>query len=235
MANKVKDQFIANISHEIRTPLNSLIGFSDLLRQRYDKIITEKDKDIFGYITNSSTRLLHTVDSILNISQLRAGIIKISPCKLDIGSIITAAVEQLKPSALDKDLDIKVSIPERPALIFADEYCINQAIINLMENAIKYTFKGSIQIQLDYTGDQLTFSIKDTGIGISEEYQKKIFEPYTQESEGFTKQFQGVGLGLALTKRYLELNDIAFELESKQGVGTTFTLIFPISEEQSIG
>jgi len=226
-ANAVKDQFIANMSHEIRTPLNSILGFSDLLKQRYDDIIPEKDQEIFGYIADSSTRLLHTVDSILNISLIEAGTIRIQPRELDLGSIATQVIEQLQLNAKDKNLDLHLINPNRTALIFADEYCIHQAIVNLTENAIKYTVAGSVELKLGHKGDQLTLSIIDTGIGISDEYQKRIYDPYSQESEGFNKDFQGIGLGLALTKRYLDLNNVELELESKKDSGTTFTMIFP--------
>ncbi|MEA1877590.1 MAG: ATP-binding protein [Bacteroidota bacterium] len=115
-------------------------------------------------------------------------------------------------------------------MVFVDNYCIHQAIHNLVDNAMKYTYDGEIEISLKQEKDSFRLSIQDTGIGISEEYQKRIFDPYTQESEGFTKNFQGIGLGLALTKRYLELNGVALELESQKNVGTTFTMIFPKSE-----
>jgi len=114
--------------------------------------------------------------------------------------------------------------------VFADEYCIHQALINLIENAIKFTPEGSIDIDITQMQDQIAFSVTDSGIGISEDYQERIFEPYTQESEGFTKNFQGVGLGMALTKRFADLNHIEIKLKSVGGVGTTFTLIFPPQE-----
>jgi len=226
-ANEVKDQFVANISHEVRTPLNSILGFSDLLKQRYSDIISEKDRGIFGYITAAGDRLMHTVDSILNLSLMKAGTIKIHKQELDLGSITTQVVEQLNFQALDKRLDLNFTSPKRPQTIFADEYCIHQSILNLTDNAIKYTKEGKIELKFGHRDDRVTLSVIDTGIGISEEYQKRLFDAYTQESEGFTKSYQGVGLGLALTKQYLELNDVELEFESKQHVGSTFTLRFP--------
>ncbi len=226
-ANEVKDQFMANISHEIRTPLNSILGFSDLIKQRFGGLLSEKDQELFGYINNSSTRLMSTVDSILNISQLKAGVIKVHPIEIDLSLMTAQVVKQIELQALDKKLDLIFKVPKKPKLIFADEYCIHQSILTLTENAIKYTIKGTVEIKLGHRDDQLTLSITDTGIGISDEYQKRIFEPYSQESEGFTKNYQGVGLGLALTKRYLGLNDVELELVSQKNVGSTFTLIFP--------
>ncbi|NQV51454.1 MAG: PAS domain S-box protein [Candidatus Marinimicrobia bacterium] len=226
-ANQVKDQFIANISHEIRTPLNSIIGFSDLFRQRYGDLVNIKDKDIFDYITNSSNRLMRTVDSILNISQLDAGVIKIQPKELDLNTIIKAVIGEIKALADKKGLELTCSPTDEYAMVSVDNYCVHQAILNLVDNAIKYTNDGKVELKLTQKKDSFRLSIQDTGIGISKEYQKRIFDPYTQESEGFTKNFQGIGLGLALTKRYLDLNGVDFELKSEKNVGTTFTLIFP--------
>jgi|GEM_PF-509831 len=232
-ASEVKDQFMANISHEIRTPLNSILGFSDLLRTRFGDLLSEKDQELFGYIANSSTRLMSTVDSILNISQLKAGVIQVHPIEIDLSLMTAQVVKQIKLQALDKKLDLIFKVPKKPKLIFADEYCIHQSILNLIENAIKYTIKGTVEIKLGHRADQLTLSITDTGIGISDQFKERIFEPYSQESEGFTKIYQGVGLGLALTKRYLGLNDVALELVSQKNVGSTFTLIFPKYERGS--
>ncbi|NQV30086.1 MAG: PAS domain S-box protein [Candidatus Marinimicrobia bacterium] len=226
-ANNVKDQFIANISHEIRTPLNSIIGFSDLFRQRYGKLVSDKDQEIFNFISSSSNRLMRTVDSILNISQLDAGAIKIQPREFDLNYLVSSVLGGIKPSADEKGLELIFNAAAHECLVWVDNYSIHQAILNLTENAIKYTFSGQIELKLVQLKGQYRLSIKDSGIGISEEFQKRIYQPYTQESEGFTKNYQGIGLGLALTKRYLDLNDIDLELESEKNVGTTFTLIFP--------
>ena len=232
-ANEVKDQFVANISHEIRTPLNSILGFSDLLRQRYSDTISEKDRGVFGYIASASDRLMHTVDSILNLSLMKAGTINIQKQELDLGSITTQVVEQLNIQAQEKHLDLNFTPPQKPKMTYADEYCIHQSILNLTDNAIKYTKEGSVELKFGTRDDRVTLSVIDTGIGISDEYQKRLFDAYTQESEGFTKNYQGVGLGLTLTKQYLELNDVELEFESKKNIGTTFTLIFPKYEEKS--
>ncbi len=226
-ANKVKDQFIANISHEIRTPLNSLLGFTDLVKQRYLEIIPEKDQKVFKYITDAGNRLMQTIDSMLNISQITAGVIKAHKQELDLSSTVAQAVAKFKQQAESKALVLRAVIPKQPTLIYADEFCIHEAISHLIRNAIKYTKEGTIELMFGHKEDRTTLSIIDTGIGISEEYQKRLFDPYTQESEGFTKKYQGLGLGLALTKHYLDLNNIDLEFESKQDKGTTFILIFP--------
>ena len=170
---------------------------------------------------------MRTVDSILNISQLDAGVIKIEKRELDLNYIVRAVIGEIKLQADQKGLEITYIPTDELATVLVDDYTTHQAILNIIENAIKYTLEGKIDLKLIQEKDSLRLSIQDTGIGISKEYQKRIFDPYTQESEGFTKDFQGIGLGLALSKGYLDLNDIDLELESQKDVGSTFTLIFP--------
>ena len=232
-ASDVKDQFIANISHEIRTPLNSILGLSDILRQRFGDLLAEIDRDIFGIIGTSSNRLIHTIDSILNISQLKAGTIRPFPQDLDVFSIASEVVEQLKLHAKKKNLNLHLVPAREPTIVLADEYCLHQSITNLTENAIKYTDEGSVELMFSKRDGHLRLSISDTGIGISDEYKTRIFESYSQESEGYTKDYQGIGLGLALTKRYLELNNVELDFESKKFKGTTFILTFQKYKENS--
>lgn len=232
-ANEVKDQFVANISHEIRTPLNSILGFSDLFKLRYSDLIRKKDKIIFDYIGEASTRLMKTVDSILNISMLSAGSISVHKEAFKLDYLVQLSVNNFKIAAEKKHLVIKISNTGKTKEVFVDRNTITSAIENIIENAIKYTEEGHIDLSLKMVRGRTTLSISDTGIGISEEYQERIFEPYTQESEGFTKDFQGAGLGLALTKKYLDLNNVDLKLKSKKGVGTTFTLTFPKYERNT--
>jgi len=231
----VKDQFISNISHEIRTPLNSVIGFSDLLKTRFGDQLRKNERDIFGYITTAGNRLMKTVDAILNISQLEAGTILIHPVKVDLVLMAQSVVMASRSVAEENQLELNLITKMPEAIIFVDEYCIHQAIMNLVDNALKYTFQGGVEIIVSTRDDRVTLSIADTGIGIDETYQARLFEPYTQESEGYTKKYQGIGLGMALTKRYLELNHVMLELESKKNEGSTFTMIFPFYDEDGDG
>jgi len=215
------------ISHEIRTPLNSILGFSDLFKLRYTDLVREKDRVIFDYINESSARLMHTVDSILNISMLTAGTISVHKGIINLEHLVSMTVNNLKLAAEKKDLSLQFINTASQVEIFADKNCISSAIVNLTDNAIKYTNEGGVELKLERIKGHATLSISDTGIGISDDYKQRIYEPYTQESEGFTKNFQGVGLGLALTKRYLELNDVKLKLVSKKDVGSIFKLTFP--------
>jgi len=225
-ANKVKDHFIANISHEIRTPLNSILGFNDLFKIKYGGIVEEKDQIIFSHIENSSGRLMRAVDAILNFSQLNAGDLTIQKETLDLNLLISKVYSELKFESTLKKITFQVNVPPDPVYIFADTYCIYQAILHLVDNAIKYTDEGIVDLKVERKHGKVRLIISDSGIGISPEYLKRAFEPYTQESEGYSKQYQGLGLGLALVKQYLYLNDVTIEMNTAKNSGTTSILTF---------
>jgi len=228
-ASQVKTQFIANISHEIRTPLTAINGFATLLKRNLEERLGPDEQDFFKYINLSSKRLMRTIDEILNVSQLEAGTVRLSPTKLHLGDIIRAIYNELRLEAEEKHLKFEFLEMTSTDEQVGDEYSISQAILNIIQNAIKYTNEGAVTIKLQHVQQQLTLTISDTGIGISEQYRARMFEPYSQESEGFTKHYQGIGLGLALAKRYLDLNQIELKVFSKKQQGSTFTLIFPKS------
>ncbi|NQV38711.1 MAG: PAS domain S-box protein [Candidatus Marinimicrobia bacterium] len=225
-ANRVKTLFMANMSHEIRTPLNSILGFYDVIKERYWDKTDEEEQLFFDSIQISGQRLLRTIHEVLDISQMEAGIYKMKLEKLDLKNMILEIVQEYQPMARDKSLKLNFNADLNSALIRADEYGVSQAIYSLIDNAIKYTQQGKIDINLEQNTDNYILIIKDTGIGISNEYLSSLFEPFSQESEGYTKKYQGIGLGLSLTKRHLDLNKIDIDVNSIKGVGTTFTLCF---------
>ncbi|MFQ6605286.1 MAG: PAS domain S-box protein [Fidelibacterota bacterium] len=228
-AEKVKSLFLANMSHEIRTPLNSIIGFSRILEERFADEATEEDKKFFQIIDHSGDRLMRTIHEIMDISQIEAGTLELSPSSISLKSLIRIIATQLETEISDKGLDMIVHLDDAlDDMVYADQYCVSQALTNLLDNAIKYTNEGKIEIRLTKEKGRILLIIQDTGIGMSDEYLERVFDTFSQESSGYTKEFQGVGLGMALTKRYLELNHIDLELSSEKGVGTTVRLLFPI-------
>ena len=226
-ANKLKDAFIANISHEIRTPLNGILGMSSLIRDTFQGKVKKEDGELFDGIDYSSKRIIRTVDMILNYSRLQVGKFPLFPKKLDLSSICVNLVKEYAAAAKNKSLGLTFLNNYGDVVVFVDEYSINMAVSNLLDNAIKYTNEGSIQVTL-YKGnnDDTILDVKDTGIGISEEYVDKVFEPYLQEEMGYGRAYEGVGLGLSLIKKILILNDANISLESKKGEGTTFSINF---------
>ncbi len=225
-ANEVKDIFLANMSHEIRTPLNSIMGYTSLIADTLRDKVPDEQKEFFQIIQQSGKRLMHTIHEMLDMSQIRAGTIKPNPEQCNLVNIVDQVIAELEQPAITKGLQLSFENRTRQAFVMVDEYQVSQAVLNLIDNAVKYTEKGGVTIQLRRLNKRLVLRIADTGIGIDPEYQKHMFEPFTQESEGFTKAYQGIGLGLALTKQYLDLNHVRLELESAPGKGSTFTLFF---------
>jgi len=231
-ANSLKDQFIANITHEIRTPLTTITGFTARLRESLEDRLDPNEEDFFKFINNSSERLLRTVDSIINISELEAGTLRLDSKKHRLGQLIQLICEKLLPDAEAKGLKLECLLQTDEDEAIFDQFSIFHSVQNILQNAIKYTDQGGVTVQLDREDEHLKLTFTDTGIGISDEYRLRMFQVFSQESEGLAKDYQGIGLGLALTKRYLDMNNVKIHVESEKGLGSTFTLLFSLPQNQ---
>jgi PAS domain S-box-containing protein len=231
-ANKLKDAFIANISHEIRTPLNGILGMSSLIREIFYDKINKGDEELFEGIDYSSRRIIRTIDMILNYSRLQVGEFGIQPKKIKISQICTNLIKEFISAAKSKSLDLSYQTNCGDIEIFADEYSITMAISNLIDNAIKFTNKGFIKVILkEEPGDEIILEVIDTGIGIDKKYLDNMFEPYRQEQMGYGRAYEGIGLGLSIVKKVLNLNNAAINVESKKGKGTIFSIHFGKGEQ----
>ncbi|MCH8011170.1 MAG: PAS domain S-box protein [Candidatus Marinimicrobia bacterium] len=230
---KVKSLFLANMSHEIRTPLNVILGFTDLIEFSTKDKISAEEQEFFDTIRQSGKRLLHTIHEILDMSLIEAKTISVNLEELNLADIVKKAVKPLVSEANTKGLELNINTGESRGHILADEDSVVKTITNVVENAIKYTEIGRIDVDLTEKINTMVLSIKDTGIGIEKEFLDEIFQVFTQESEGYTKKYQGVGLGLALVKKYLEFCNASIEVKSKKGVGSTFTITFKKIKERS--
>lgn len=227
---KIKSLFLANISHEIRTPLNSIIGYSDLLREELEDHVGTDEKEFFDVIDRSGKRLIRTVHEILDMSQMDTQSYNLNITEFDLCDIVQQAIIELTPNMKEKKLTAEFYSEIEDPMLAADEYCITQAISNLIDNAIKYTETGGLTIWIDGDKESIILVIKDTGIGISKAFQKQLFEIFSQESAGYSRKYEGLGLGLALTKRYLEVNNATINIDSIKGAGTKVTLTFQRKE-----
>jgi PAS domain S-box-containing protein len=226
-ASKLKDAFIANISHEIRTPLNGILGMSSIIRDTFHDQMKEEDEVLFKGIDFSSKRIIRTVDMILNYSRLQVGEFPLFRKNLEISAICINLVTEYATAAKNKSVGLTFQNNCGDANLFADENSIIMAISNLIDNAIKYTNKGFINVILYRGGnDDIILDIKDTGIGIDQESLENIFEPYRQEQMGYGRAYDGLGLGLSLVKKVLTLNNASVFVESKKGDSTTFSINF---------
>jgi len=230
-SDKLKDAFIANISHEIRTPLNGILGMTELIKNSLSKYIHSEENSYFAAIEQANARIVRTIDMILNFSRLQVGDFTVSPKQINISSIIRNLLNEYKTKANKKS--IKLTFENKCGEVFleADEYCIAQAISNLIDNAIKYTVKGEVKlVMFTDTENILKLVVEDTGIGISDDYIDHIFEPYSQEEIGYNRGYEGVGLGMSLVKKYLDLNETEITVKSVKDKGTTFTVHFKNSK-----
>ncbi|MCF7823466.1 MAG: PAS domain-containing sensor histidine kinase [Candidatus Marinimicrobia bacterium] len=229
VASAAKDQFIANMSHEFRTPLTSIIGFTDYLKKSLGNSLKPSDRESFDSIHRNSDRLLQTVNAILNFSQIQSGGHQLNPRIIYLNPFVQKLCNDFKSSAYKKGLEFDFISETDDDKSWLDEYSIRQAVENIVQNAIKYTNEGKITVKLTRAKNRLKLIISDTGIGISADFYKQIFQPFSQESEGLEREYQGLGLGLALTKRYLEWNNVDIDVDSRSNMGSSFTLTFPDS------
>jgi PAS domain S-box-containing protein len=226
-SNKLKDGFIANISHEIRTPLNGILGMTSLIHDSFLKYVTKENERFFTAVNKSAKRLMNTVDMIINFSRLKAGDFKIEPILISVSSVIEFLMQVYKSMAAEKSLDIILTNSAWEDMIYADEFSIETALGNIIDNAIKFTDSGAINISVYRNeNEKLCVGIADTGIGISQDYLPHLFEPYTQEETGYSRSYEGIGLGLPIVKKLLELNSASITVTSKKDEGTLFTVCF---------
>ena len=224
MSNKLKSEFLAGMSHEIRTPVNTILNFISLIKSDLGENVNGDIKSSFEMIDSGSRRLIRTIDSIINMSQFQAGSYDMKLEKVSVSDLIKPIYNEFKHFANQKNLRFELTQDSEDFFIIADSYTLTQLFINLFDNSIKYTKSGKIQISISSDDDYAIVEISDTGIGISEEFLPTLFEPFRQEEMGYTRSFEGNGLGLALVKKYLELNNGLISVKSQKGIGSTFTV-----------
>lgn len=225
-ANDLKSEFLTQMSHEIRTPINTLLSFSSLIREEIKDDLTDQLKQYFGYQVSAGSRIVKTIDSILNMSELQTGSFKTNIKRINLLDTLNSVYTEYLNIADSNNLELKLLTKGNVFPVFADEYSVHQVFRNLIDNAIKYTASGEISVNIFEKKHLTRVEVVDTGIGMTEEYMKVIFQPFTQEEQGYTRKFEGAGLGLALVKKYCELNNAKIQVESKKGAGTKFTILF---------
>jgi PAS domain S-box-containing protein len=225
-SDRLKSAFLAQMSHEIRTPLNVILTSIPLIA---DEVSGEDDelKIILDSVKSAGRRLQRTIDMILSMSSVQSGNYKATFEKFDVIPDLQNMVAEFKSLSDDKGLKLKFSKTDETAFITADRYTVSQVFQNLINNAIKYTLKGYVEVYVKNQKDgKVKIEIRDSGIGMSEEYLQKMFMPFSQEDTGYKREFEGNGLGLALVKKYLELNRAEINVESEKNIGSVFSVVF---------
>ena len=237
-ASIAKSEFLANMSHEIRTPLNGVIGFTDLVLKTR---MTETQKQYLTIVHQSANSLLGIINDILDFSKIEAGKLDLDIDQSDIYELTGISADIISFPVQSKGLELLLNIPSTlPRFIWVDEIRLKQVLINLLSNAAKFTEKGEIELKIEILkyepdeSDQLTcrFLVRDTGIGIKEDKQQKIFDAFSQEDGSTTKKYGGTGLGLTISNKLLKMMGSQLVLESELGIGSTFYFDLTVKSEK---
>jgi PAS domain S-box-containing protein len=228
-SNKLKASFLANISHEIRTPLNSVIGFSNLLLA--NDLTREVKEEYIDHINQNSEKLLQIIGDIIDLSRLESSQMEITYEEASVCEIINEVIEETRQSIKRNEkpiiLTVKDQFEDNGDLIFTDRIWLKRVLYHLMDNAVKFTLEGSVELSYERENENILFKIKDTGIGINKENLGRIFEEFSQEINGHHRPFEGLGVGLTLAKEVLERMGGKIFVKSEKGIGSEFSFTVP--------
>lgn len=231
-ANLAKDRFLAGMSHELRTPLNAIIGFTGTLLMKLPGPLTVAQDKQLKTIQASARHLLSLINDLLDLAKIESGKVKINPEPVVCQGVIRDIADTLRPLAEQKDLALELDLPDADIQVHTDRRAFSQIIINLANNAVKFTSQGEIRLQLAPYQDNgqawIRVDVRDTGIGIKPEDQNKLFQAFSQVDATSTRRYEGTGLGLYLCHKLASLIGGQIGFQSEFGVGSTFTLTLPI-------
>ncbi|SFM55316.1 sensor histidine kinase [Methanolobus profundi] len=231
-SNRAKSEFLAIMSHELRTPLNSIIGFSDLLTDGLAGELNEKQEHYASNISNSGKHLLTIINDILDLSKIEAGEMELNYEEVFVTDIIDEVVMNISPLSSQNNLLIDTSNID-DVIITADRKKIRQILLNLVGNSVKFTPSGgTIKIFTFLKDEMINICVQDTGIGISSDDQKKLFEPFQQLDSALSRKYDGTGLGLSLVKKLTEMHNGTVSVESELNKGSTFTISLPMDHRE---
>jgi signal transduction histidine kinase/HAMP domain-containing protein len=229
IANQHKSEFLANMSHELRTPLNAIIGFSEVLIERLFGELNEKQDDYLKDIHSSGRHLLNLINDILDLSKVEAGRMELDLSTFDLPTAVSNAMTLIRERAQQHAIALQQDVSAELKDVVADERKFKQILLNLLSNAVKFTPDGgTIKVSARREKDNVVVAVHDTGIGIAPEDQEAVFEEFRQVGRNYTSKQEGTGLGLALTRRFVELHGGRISVDSKPGKGSTFTFTIPV-------
>jgi signal transduction histidine kinase len=226
-ADRLKSAFLASMSHELRTPLNSIIGFTGILLQGLVGPLNDEQQKQIGMVMNSARHLLALINDVLDISKIEAGELKLGSEPFDMRQTIQRAVQIVAPSADKKGLRLGVQVSPEVGSIVGDQRRVEQILINLANNAIKFTDVGEVNIRSETVDGHLVTRVTDTGIGIRPEDVSKLFKPFRQIDTGVARRHDGTGLGLSICDRLVNMMGGRIWVESQWGAGSTFAFALP--------
>ncbi len=228
--DQLKSDFMATMSHELRTPLTSIIGYSDMLLSGMTGELNEKQSAFVDSILKGGEALLNLINDVLDLTKIEAGRLELNREAVDLRAALLGVLPVVKPRAQDKRIRISTFLPTDLPLVWADPGKLNQILLNLITNGIKYTHEnGSVSVEARTMDETVEIWVNDTGIGISREDQDKVFQRFTQIDSSATRSQGGTGLGLAIVRELVELHGGAIRVQSKLGKGSSFIFTMPIS------
>ena len=229
VADKHKSEFLANMSHELRTPLNAIIGFSEAMMEQMFGELNEKQLDYQKDINESGKHLLSLINDILDLSKIEAGRMELELSSFHLPTAVSNAVALIRERAHRHGIALGVQIDERLGEFQADERKVKQILLNLLSNAVKFTPDGGrVDVSANLDTDNVEIAVKDSGVGMTPEDQVSLFEEFRQLGKDSSRKAEGTGLGLALTKKFVELHGGAMRVESAPGKGSTFMFSLPL-------
>ncbi|MDD4092253.1 MAG: ATP-binding protein [Smithellaceae bacterium] len=227
-ADRVKSAFLATMSHELRTPLNAIIGFTGIMLQGLPGSLSDEQRKQLAIVQNSGRHLLNLINDVLDISKIEAGELSLDPTVFDIGQSIEKAVKMVSPLAGQKGIAIETAISGEVGAARNDQRRVEQVLINMLNNAVKFTEEGRVLVSGRREGDQYVLTVSDTGVGIAPDELAAIFKPFHQSETGRMRRHEGTGLGLSICRKILDMMGGTIGVASTPGQGSTFTVRFPI-------
>jgi signal transduction histidine kinase len=227
-ASQAKSEFLANMSHELRTPMNAILGFTEMI---LDEIYGEVPPDVRGPIQDVRTcgqQLLRLINDVLDLSKIEAGRMELSLTDYSVPEVVETARTSLRSLAAEKGLEFTADVEPDMPLAYGDGKRITQCLTNLVGNALKFTKQGRVAIHARREGDEVIYSVADTGIGIPADHLDQIFGEFRQVDASISREFGGTGLGLSITKTFVELHGGRIWVESEPGRGSTFYFARPL-------
>lgn len=227
-ATELKSRFLAYMSHEFRTPIASIRSLTRLLLDRVDGPLTVEQEKQINFIRTTSEEFADMVNDLLDLAKVEAGRIDVSPAWFELVDLFAALRGMFKPVLVNPDVQLVFEEPQGTTQLFTDNAKLSQILRNFISNALKFTTRGEVRVSAVQQGDSISFSVKDTGIGIAPEFHAAIFQDFSQLDSPIQKRLRGTGLGLSLSKRLAELLGGSIALASAAGAGSTFSVTVPL-------